>query len=198
MRALALTVVSTIIAALVSGSTALAAPDMNLYGGPIYTGVPALSITSAFLQAGGGPGSFSTVRALGSMFGQDEVSNEFAKLKTQYGQTRADQFVKTSDFAVRDAFEWAGKDNLKFPASAAFGGSNLGLALEKSGETNRILWTGYLLDKLFTHKITMQVMADIDAKFGTIANSDYHRISNQLFYDLNQSLGGSATLAPFH
>jgi hypothetical protein len=42
-------------------------------------------------------------------------------------------------------------------------------------------------------------MDDIDKKFGGAADADYHKISNQLFYDLAHALGAKTVkLNRFH
>jgi hypothetical protein len=42
-------------------------------------------------------------------------------------------------------------------------------------------------------------MDDIDAKYGTVADANYHLISDQAHYDLAQALGvTSVQLAPYH
>jgi len=53
---------------------------MSRYGGPIYSGAPALAVTSALVAAGGGPAHFSTATALTSMLGKATVAAEVKKL----------------------------------------------------------------------------------------------------------------------
>jgi len=58
-----------------------------------------------------------------------------------------------------------------------------------------------LLDKAVSHGIHVQVMNDIDANstLGKETDFDYHKISNQAFYDLAQALGAKTTkLAAVH
>jgi len=56
-----------------------------------------------------------------------------------------------------------------------------------------------MLDKAVSHKVHMQVMSDIDAKYGEPTDASYHKISNQLFYDVAVAMGVSAVkLASFH
>jgi hypothetical protein len=56
-----------------------------------------------------------------------------------------------------------------------------------------------MLDHLVTHKIHDQTMTDIDAKFGAAADENYHKISNQAFYDIAQALGDkSVAVAALH
>jgi hypothetical protein len=56
-----------------------------------------------------------------------------------------------------------------------------------------------MLDNLVSHAIHKQVMMDIDAKYGTKADANYHRIADQVHYDLAQALGAkSIGLATYH
>jgi hypothetical protein len=182
-----------------SFSTARAA-DNNRYGGPVYSGTPVGDVTAELLAIGGTPGNFSTIRALNALVGQDAVTAEIAKLKGQYGHPQVDQFVKTFDFAISDAWTRAGDDNVAFPAPATLSDHDLAVALVQAGTDNTsTFWTGLMLDKVISNKVHMEVMTDIDAKYGEPADASYHRIANQLFYDLAVTLGIAAVkLAPFH
>lgn len=53
---------------------------MNMFGGEVYIGEPALSVTVALIQAGGGADNFSFAKALVHMLGEDTVNAEVAKL----------------------------------------------------------------------------------------------------------------------
>lgn len=172
----------------------------NTYGGPIYPGAPTGDVTAELLQIGGTPGSFSTVRTLNTLAGDDVVTAEVAKLKGQYGDEAVDQFIKTFDFAVNDAWTRAGQDNITFPAPATLSDHAMAVGLVTLGTSDDgTFWTGLMLDKTISHKVHMQVMSDIDAKYGRDADASYHKISNQLFYDLAQTLGVTAVkLAAFH
>src|SRR5690348_16379235 len=86
------------------------APPMviqNRFGGPSYFGAPALDVTAAFIKAGGGAGSFSTVRAFSSMIGDTVLQSELAKLRTRFGARATDRFVHVFDFAMSDAWKRA-------------------------------------------------------------------------------------------
>src|SRR5947209_3332560 len=58
--------------------------DMSMassrYGGPAYTGKPALTVTASLVEAGGGPENYSTAKALTSMVGEKAVNDEVTKL----------------------------------------------------------------------------------------------------------------------
>lgn len=199
VRPLAAATVAAFLLIFLSFSAASAA-DSNRYGGPVYNGAPVGDVTAELLAVGGTPGSFSTVRTLNTLVGQDAVTAEFTKLKGQYGGPAINQFLKTFDFAVNDAWKRAGQDNITFPAPATLSDHDLAVALVQAGTDNTsTFWTGLMLDKAVSHKVHMEVMTDIDAKYGEPADASYHRIGNQLFYDLAVTLGIAAIkLAPFH
>jgi hypothetical protein len=188
-----------------AASSAMASPGMagmskSRYGGPVYTGAPNLPATVALVVAGGGPGHFSTAKALTAMVGPVMTAAEVAKLTKQYGPARATQFITTFDFAVNDAVAQALKAGVKLPPPAPLKGKDLAVALVKSGlAPDGTFYTEYMLDHATGHTIHVAVMNDIDAKISGAADADYHRIANQAFYDLAQALGAKTVkLAAYH
>lgn len=176
-----------------------ASPTTNRYGGPIYRGTPTAGLTAELYHVGGEAGGFSSIRALNALAGEATVTAEFAKLRGQYGDVAMDRFVKTFDFAINDAWKRAGEANVTFGAPAALSDNDLATGLISAGRSaGGTFWTGLFLDKLVTHGVHESVMQDIDARYGKPADAQYHRIANQLFYDLAQSLHLGDNLAPFH
>jgi hypothetical protein len=173
--------------------------NKDMFGGPVYTGDPALAVTASLVQAGGGADNFSIKTALVDLAGTDTVTAEVAKLTKKYGATRVDRFIKVFDFAVNDSLKIATAAGVTLPAPS-LDGKDLAVTLIKAGQDSKgVFWTGFLLDKAVTHKIHVQVMMDIDKQFGMDADKDYHRISNQTHYDLGKALGISGIkLAPLH
>lgn len=158
------------------------------YGGPAYTGAPALAVTASLVKAGGGA-HFSTVKALSALAGPKLAKAEIAKLTKQYGAKRIGRFVQVFDYAVADALKIATAAGVKLPA-ANMSGTALAAALTKAGmDKDGTFYVEFLLDKAVSHDIHMQVMNDIDKKFGEEADKDYHRIANQAHYDLGKALG---------
>ncbi|MBV8163354.1 MAG: hypothetical protein JOZ91_03710 [Candidatus Eremiobacteraeota bacterium] len=196
-------------AALTAGSVAFADDSMSnsstamqgRFGGPVYNGPPALAVTASLVAAGGGADKYSTATALTSMLGQDTVNAEVAKLTKQYGADAVKMWLKTFDFAVDDALKIATAAGVKLP-SPTLSGKELATTLVKAGTAaDGTFQIEYLLDKAVTHKIHVQVMDDIDndPSLGKKADYDYHRISNQAFYDVAQALGmTSVKLAAVH
>jgi hypothetical protein len=173
------------------------------FGGPVYSGAPALSVTAALVAAGGGPAKYSTAAALVAMVGKPTVDAEVAKLTKQYGAANATQWLKTFDFAVGDALKIATAAGVKLPApDPKMTGKMLATTLVSAGTApDGTFQIEFLLDKAVSHKIHVQVMNDIDnnAAYGKKADLMYHTISNQAFYDVSQALGAkSVKLAPLH
>lgn len=166
--------------------------DMSRYGGPVYTGTPALTVTASLVAAGGGPSNFSTAKALTSMVGSKNVSKEVKKLTKQYGKAKVGTWLTVFDYAVGDALKIATSAGVKLPA-ANLAGKKLAVTLVTAGlDKDGTFYTEYLLDKAVTHKIHMQVMNDIDAKFGADADQTYHAVTNQAMVDLAHALGAKS------
>lgn len=170
------------------------------FGGPVYKGAPALSVTAALVTAGGGPAKYSTATALTSMVGSKLVAAEVGKLTKQYGKKKVGQWLSVFDFAVADSLKIATAAGVKLPAPAPLRGKALAAGLVKAGvASDGTFQIEYLLDKAVTHNIHVAVMKDIDQKFGAPADANYHAVSNQAFYDLAQALGAKTVkLASFH
>ncbi len=201
--AAALAAAATLVAASVALADSTSSPttQMGRFGGPVYSGAPDLALTSSLVSAGGGADKYSTATALTAMLGADTVKAEVGKLSKQYGADATTMWLKTFDFAVDDALKIATAAGVKLPAPTLTG-KPLAEALVKAGvASDGTFQIEYLLDKLVTHKIHDQVMDDIDANpsLGKKADYDYHRISNQAFYDVAQALGmTSVKLAGVH
>ncbi len=164
--------------------------DMSRYGGPVYTGTPALGVTAALVAAGGGPENFSAAKALTAMLGAKTVNAEVDKLTKQYGEEKVKSFLEVHDFAVMDALKIATDAGVKLPAPAYTAGPKLAKVILNAGlAKDKTFYTEYFLDKAVTHTIHMKVMDDIDAKYGADADSNYHAISNQAWYDIGHALG---------
>lgn len=151
-----------------SGSTGAT----NWFGGPVYTGEPALEVTAALVRAGGGADDFSFSTALVSMLGEETVNAEVAKLKEQYGEDDVNSFIAGMTFAVKDGLKRATEAGVELPAAPAdLKGAKLAKTLVQAGTApDGTWWSGYLFDKALSHKIHNQVMADIEAKYDHAAD----------------------------
>lgn len=167
------------------------APGMNWFGGPIYTGEPALAATAALVKAGGGADHFSFETALVSMLGKKTVDAEVAKLTKQYGADEVKGFVSGMTFAVNAALKRVQAAGITMPAAPAdLKGTALAKALVKAGTApDGTFWSGYMFDAALTNKIHVEVMTDIDQAVGHAADQSVHKILNQAMYDVAQALG---------
>ena len=209
-----MTATLAVVAGLLTGSAAFAGEStdtghdttmhgtqMGRFGGPVYDGAPALAVTASLVAAGGGADKYSTATALTSMLGAATVKAEVGKLTKQYGESAVNSWLKTFDFVVSDALKVATAAGVTLP-QPAMSGKELAETLVKAGTaSDGTFQIEFLLDKAVSHKIHVQVMNDIDKEpgLGKKADYDYHRISNQAFYDVAQALGlTSVKLAAVH
>lgn len=183
-----------------STTPAASSTATNWFGGPIYSGEPALAVTAALVEAGGGPSNFKFSTALVSMLGEKTVNAEVAKLTKQYGKKDVDGFVDGMTFAVNDALKRATEQGIKLPPPADLKGPALAKALVQAGTApDGAFWAGYMFDHAISHKLHDQVMADIDAKFSHEADGNTHKILNQAMFDVAQALDmKDVKLASFH
>ncbi len=136
-------VLTLILATLASASTAAATISSSGVGG-------------ALIAAGGGPGSFSTVRAFGSIVGSDATQSELTAIRNRSTTKARDRFIRTFDFAVADAWERAGQENVSIPDSAQRG-RELGRALFEAG----LQGGAFSGDAFFATLFTPKVWADV-------------------------------------
>jgi hypothetical protein len=166
--------------------------------GAIYAGDPDLQVAISLVTAGGAPGSFSIAKALTVLAGPDIANAEIAKLSKQYGSARFNSYVLVQNFAVNDAVKVATAAGVKFPEPNLTGAA-LATKVVNLGLLDGAYYEGYMLDHVVSNKVHDVVMNDIDAKFGTVADANYHLISDQAHYDLAQALGlTSVQLSPYH
>ncbi len=150
-----------------------------------------LTLASSLIASGGGPGSYSTVRAFNAMIGENAVLANQQQLATAYGQTNADRFVHMFDYAIADAWQLAGKNNLSIPPPAQTGGQGLATQLVQAGVTNGGITfdNDTFFTSLFGAKIASQVAADVNAKYGAGAWTNFSRMSGQFFHNIGQTVG---------
>jgi len=163
---------------------------VNMFGGASYQGEPALAVTAALVEAGGGAEDFSFSDALVAMLGEDVVNAEIAKLTKQYGEDQVNTFIHGMDMAIKYSLERATEAGISLPEPADLTGPALAKALVNAGVTpDGTFWSGYLFDKAISHQLHNQVMADINANVGYEADKTTHKILNQAMYDVAQALG---------
>jgi len=197
--AMAVTTVFSGVSAMAQTDKKMDKMEMNRFGGPIYSGDPALAVTASLVEAGGGPEQFSIAKALTSMGGEALVNAEVAKLTKQYGEEKVKQWIAVFDFAVADTLRVATEAGVKLP-KANLNGKKLASTLVMAGQDSKgVFYTCYMLDKAISHKLHVMAMDSIDKKFGAEANANYHMITNQAMVDFGKALGiKNVKLASFH
>ncbi|HEY8314667.1 MAG TPA: hypothetical protein VIG51_10930 [Candidatus Baltobacteraceae bacterium] len=170
-----------------SGSMPNVTSAPSRFSGPgVYTGAPALQVTLSMVEAGGGPSDFKTTTLLQTLAGK-AFKPEVAKLTKQYGSDQIGQFLKTFDFVVADSLKIATADGVKLPSTPSpdpKNGEALAGALWAAGQTGHGFNVEVLLDRAVSHPIHVQVMKDIDAKYGLAADAQYHAILTTAMKDL--------------
>ncbi len=152
----------------------------------VYTGAPALEVTLSMVMAGGGPKDFSTVTLLKKLAGS-HFDAEVAKLTKEYGKEQVGQFLKTFDFVVNDSLKIVTEKKVALPSKPSpdpSDGPALAGALWAAGQTGDGFNVEVMLDRAVSHPIHLQVMGDIDSKYGLAADAQYHTILTTAMKDL--------------
>jgi hypothetical protein len=184
----------TAIFALVTAGAACAALLPNVVDQPtrfsgsccVYTGAPALPVTLSMIEAGGGPKNFDTVTLLKTLTGP-LFNAEVAKLTKQYGKDQVTQFLKTFNFVVDDSLSIVTQKKIALPSTPRpdpENGEALAGALWGAGQTGQGFNVEVMLDRAVSHPIHLQVMSDIDQKYGLAADAQYHAILTTAMKDL--------------
>lgn len=183
-------------AALAQGGMSSASSGVTMqpsrFSGPgVYNGQPALPVTLSMIVAGGGPSNFSTVTLLKTLTG-DKFTAEVGKLTNQYGKAKVDNFIKVFDFIIPDTLKIVTAKHIalpKTPSPDPHDGKALAAALWNAGQTGNGFNVEVMLDRAVSHPIHVQVMKDIDAKYGIAADADYHAILTTAMHDLASVYG---------
>jgi len=194
MKNLRLTAILAVAFALIGTGIASAKLMANVVAQPtrfsgsccVYTGAPALQVTLSMVEAGGGPSNFSTATLLKTLAGS-HFDAEVAKLTKQYGKDQVGQFLKTFDFVVADSLKIVGEKKIALPSKPnpdPKNGAALAGALWAAGQTGEGYNVEVMLDRAVSHPIHVQVMADIDNKYGLAADAQYHAILTTAMKDL--------------
>jgi hypothetical protein len=153
---------------------------------PIYTGTPALQTTVDMITAGTGTAGFDSTKLVGVLAGA-KTSAEVASLSTKFGADNVKSFLEVFNFVVDDSVKivTAAKVPLPKASTPAPDGKALAISLYTLGVTpDKSFDVEYMLDALVTHPVHVQVMKDIDAKYGEKADANYHAVLTQAMNDL--------------
>lgn len=156
-----------------------------------YTGAPNLPVTVSMVVAGGGPKAFDSAKLVGVLAG-DKAQAEVASLTGKFGADNIKSFLTVFNFVVNDALKYVTDAKIALPAPAPdpSDGKALAAALYKLGvNPGGQFNVEYMLDGLVSHPIHVKVMDDIDAKFGSTADANYHAVLTQAMLDLKSVYG---------
>jgi hypothetical protein len=157
----------------------------------VYSGSPDLPLTLSMIVAGGGPAHFTSTALVGTLAGSSTKA-EVAKLTKQFGATKLQSFLTVFDFVVADSLKIVTAKKIplpKQPQPDPKDGKALAAALYSAGVEDGRYNVEIMLDKLVSHPIHVQVMDDIDAKYGRNADANYHVILTQAMLDLKAAYG---------
>ena len=174
-----------------SAQSMSSAPKARYSAATAYTGSPNLPLTVSMVVAGGGPSSFDSVKLVGVLAG-DKTQAEVASLTQKFGADNVKSFLTVFNFVVDDALKYvtAAKISLPGPSPDPKDGKALAAALYKQGVTPAGHFdVEYMLDGLVSHDIHVNVMDDIDAKYGQQADGNYHAVLTQAMMDLKSVYG---------
>jgi hypothetical protein len=171
---------------------AAAAPDKARFSDAgVYSGAPDLPLTLSTIVAGGGPAHYKTTTLVGTLAGA-KTKAEVAKLSKQFGAQKVQSFLTVFDFVVADSLKIVTAKKIalpKQPAPDPKNGKALAAALYGAGVEDGRYNVEIMLDKLVSHPIHVQVMDDIDAKYGQSADANYHIVLTQAMLDLKSVYG---------
>ena len=157
----------------------------------VYSGPPDLPLTLSMIVAGGGPAHFKTTTLLGVLAGA-KTKAEVAKLTKQFGADKVKSFLTVFDFVVADSLKIVTEKKVplpKTPQPDPKNGKALAAALYTAGVVDGKYNVEVMLAKLVSHSIHVQVMDDIDAKYGRNADANYHVVLTQAMLDLKAVYG---------
>lgn len=170
-----------------SAMTSMNMPDAR-FGGSVSTAAPRLPTTLSLVVAGGCPTDFKTTTLVGVLAGSN-ANAEVAGLTKQFGAPTVKQFITTFDFVIADTLRLVKENNIVLPAAPVpdpKDGKALSAALYNAGVdgTTGTYNVEYMLDNLVSHPLHVQIMKDIDAKYGVAADANYHIALLQVMKDL--------------
>lgn len=157
----------------------------------VYAGAPDLPLTLSTIVAGGGPAHFKSTTLVGVLAGA-QTKAEVAKLTKQFGEKKLTSFLTVFDFVVADSLKIVTEKKIplpKQPQPDPKDGKALAAALYTAGVADGRYNVEIMLDKLVSHPIHVQVMNDIDAKYGRDADANYHIVLTQAMLDLKAAYG---------
>jgi hypothetical protein len=196
--------IRTVAMALVAGATLAAStlpsgalaqmsdtPKARFSDAGAYTGAPHLPVTVSMVVAGGGPSGFDAAKLVGVLAG-DKTKAEVGALQQKFGEDNVTSFLTVFTFVVNDALKYVTEAKIALPGPSpdpkdgkALAAALYGLGVNPAGRFD----VEYMLDGLVSHDIHVKVMNDIDAKYGSKADGNYHAVLTQAMTDLKAVYG---------
>jgi len=162
-------------------------PMASRFSGPgVYVGRPALAVTLSMIMAGGGPSNFKSTTLVKTLTGP-KFDAEVGKLTKQYGKDKVGQFLTVFDYVVSDSLRIVTEKKVALPSKPSpdpKNGEALAGALWAAGQTGSGFNVEVMLDRAVSHPIHVQVMDDIDKKFGVAQDATYHAVLTTAMQDL--------------
>ncbi len=140
------------------------------------------------VQAGGGAGSFSMVRAFTNLVGQTTYQSVLLQERNRFGPDAVDQFVEIFDYAIADGWQRAGKADVAIRTDSLSGSALVNALLQLGTGKNGRFDSGTLFNALFTPKVSAQIAADVAKKYGNQAMGSFYRVGDNFFNDLRATL----------
>jgi hypothetical protein len=143
------------------------------------------------IMAGGGPSNYQTTTLLKTLTGA-KFNAEVGKLTKQYGKEKVGNFITVFDYVVSDSLRIVKQKHVALPSTPdpdPHNGPALAKALWSAGQTGNGFNVEVMLDRAVSHPIHVQVMNDIDKKYGIAKDADYHAILNTAMHDLASVYG---------
>lgn len=108
-------------------------------------------------------------------------------LKEKFGDQAVQAFVTILPFAVDDSLRIVKQKGIALPSTpnpSPQDGEALAGAVWAAGQTGHSFNVEVMFDRTLSHGIHIQVMKDIDAKYGVAQDADLHAVLNQAMHDL--------------
>ena len=177
---------------LLGSSIPASAADTAQFGGTVNAAAayPNLPLAVSLVVAGGGPTKYSTGTLVGTLAG-DKAAAEVQSLTQKFGKDKVTSFVTVFDFVIGEYLVYASANKVALPPPSPDpkDGKALAGALFNAGNDKGNFNVEYMLDTLVTHPVHVQVMKDIDAKYGRDADANYHIVLTQAMTDLASVYG---------
>ncbi|MDQ2872414.1 MAG: hypothetical protein M3R35_04720 [Candidatus Eremiobacteraeota bacterium] len=143
-----------------------------------YHGTPDLALTSALVQAGGGPAHFHGGQFFGVLLGPH--SSDMHAFAVRFGPARTARFARTLTYAIDDSLRVATAAGVTLPAPSqrvATDGALLCAGLARDGTlADGRFDVGYMIEHLVSRPVHVAIMHDINANpaYGPRTNADFH------------------------